>query len=70
MTWYRKAAAQGNADAQSDIGELYRNGLGVSQDYAEAMTWYRKAAEENADAQNNIGWLYQCWESNRMTPKP
>jgi TPR repeat protein len=59
MRWYRKAADQGNAAAQTNIGYLYYRGWGVAQDYAEAMRWYRKAADQgNATAQNNIGELY------------
>jgi hypothetical protein len=59
MRWYRKAAEQGNADAQFTIGLLYENGWGVAQDYAEAMRWFRKVADQgNADAQDNIGGLY------------
>jgi TPR repeat protein len=46
MEWYRKAAGQGNADAENNIGDLYENGLGVSQDYVQAMVWYRKAADQ------------------------
>ena len=42
------------------IGWMYQNGNGVSQDYTEAMKWYRKAADAgNAMAMRNIGWLYQ-----------
>ncbi len=60
MTWFRKAADQGNAAARTNIGWLYHNGWGVKQDYAEAMSWYRKAANQgSADAQNDVGWLYQ-----------
>jgi TonB family protein len=60
MTWFRKAADQGDAGAETSVGWLYENGYGVKQDFAEAMTWYRKAAAQgNADAQNNVGWLYQ-----------
>jgi TPR repeat protein len=55
----RNAAYQGDADAQYNLGVLYRYGRGVAQDYAEAMRWYKKAADQgNADAQNNIGMLY------------
>ena len=57
--WYRKAADQGDANAQTNLGYLYANGQGVAQDFAQAMTWYRKAADQgNAIAQNNIGDLY------------
>ncbi|KAF9924320.1 hypothetical protein FBU30_005686 [Linnemannia zychae] len=58
--WYLKAAEQGHACAQYNIGFLYANGHGVQQDYSLAMTWYKKAAEQgHADAQYNIGFLYQ-----------
>ncbi|KAF9923785.1 hypothetical protein FBU30_006173 [Linnemannia zychae] len=57
--WYLKAAEQGHAGAQYNIGNLYENGHGVQQDYSLAMTWYKKAAEQGyAIAQNNIGNLY------------
>ncbi len=60
MVWFRKAAAQGNAVAQNNVGWLYESGFGVSRDYAEALNWFSKAATQgNADAENNIGWLYQ-----------
>ncbi len=59
MRWFRKAADEGNAVAQNDVGFLYQNGWGVPQDYAEAMRWFRKAADQgNAHAQNNVGFLY------------
>jgi Sel1 repeat len=41
----RPLADQGDAQAQYNLGVLYDNGLGVPQDDAEAMKWYRKAAE-------------------------
>ncbi len=38
---------------------MYDEGLGVTQDYAEAMKWYRKAAEQgHAGAQHNLGFMY------------
>ena len=40
------AAAQNNATAQTNIGELYHHSLGVAQDYAEAMRWYQLAASQ------------------------
>jgi TPR repeat protein len=60
MIWYRKAADQGYARAQHNIGVLYALGHGVKQDYVQAMTWYRKAADQgDAWAQTNIGVLYE-----------
>ncbi len=60
LIWYRKAAEQGHASAQSNLGTMYRNGRGVTQDDQQAVAWYRKAAAQgNAYAQNNLGWMYQ-----------
>ena len=56
----RKAAEQGDADAQYNLGVMYERGLGVSQDYAEAVKWYRKAAEQGwAEAEYNLGVMNQ-----------
>ena len=44
--WYRKAAEQGDADAQNNLGLCYERGQGVPEDYEEAVKWYRKAAAQ------------------------
>ena len=55
----RKAAEQGNAEAQFKLGEMYRQGVGVTQDFAETAKWYRKAAEQgHVAAQCNLGVCY------------
>ena len=46
VRWIRKAAKQGPADAQYNLGGMYANGQGVNLDHAEAVRWYRKAAEQ------------------------
>ena len=59
MVWYGLAAEQGNADAQSKLGFMYLNEIGVLQDFAEAAKWLRLAAEQgNADAQINLGVIH------------
>lgn len=59
----RKAAEQGDATAQFNLGYCYCKGQGVPQDYAEAVKWYRKAAEQGeAGAQCNLGNCYQKGE--------
>ena len=59
LTQYRKAADQGYALAQNNLGVLYRDGRGVAQNYAEAAKWFRKAADQgNAQAQTNLGAMY------------
>jgi uncharacterized protein len=59
LDWFRKAADQGIAFAQNNIGSSYLNGQGVPQDYAQALAWYRKAADQNnAEAQTSLGGMY------------
>jgi len=49
-----RAAIQGNADAQFNLGMLYER-----HRYAEAAKWYREAADQGLeDAQFNLGLLY------------
>jgi uncharacterized protein len=57
-------AAEQNVDlAQLAIGDMYRTGEGVAQDFVEAMRWYRMAAEQNDDmAQYEIGDMYRTGE--------
>ena len=58
--WYRKAAEQGYARAQFNLGVMYRHGQGVRQNAQEAVTWYRKAAQQgHAWAQANLGVMYE-----------
>jgi TPR repeat protein len=55
----RSLAEQGNAVAQTALGDRYDEGQGVLQDYVEAVKWYRKAAEQgNADAQDALARMY------------
>ncbi len=56
---YRLAADQGDASAQSNLGTMYVNGQGVTQDYKEAVRLYRLAADQGDDgAQYNLGLMY------------
>ncbi len=57
--WYRLAAEQGHASAQSRLGDFYQFGFGVPRDHAEAVRWYRLAAEQGgAVAQFTLGNRY------------
>jgi len=52
-------AQAGDVDAQGSLGLMYYNGLGVKQDYKEALKWYNMAAEQgNALAQLHLGLIY------------
>ncbi|MDA1306902.1 MAG: sel1 repeat family protein, partial [Acidobacteria bacterium] len=44
VAWYRKAADQGDAAAQYNLGAMYFKGEGVPQDYVEAHKWRNLAA--------------------------
>ncbi|KAG0363320.1 hypothetical protein BGX24_004911, partial [Mortierella sp. AD032] len=58
MEWFIKAADFGDADAQNEIGVLYTQGHGVSQDYNKAKEWLMKAADQgHVVAQANIGMV-------------
>ena len=60
LEWYRKAAEQGYADAQNNLGLMYVNGYGMERNYRQAVEWFRKAAEQgHALGQNNLGWVYE-----------
>ncbi|HKD79067.1 MAG TPA: tetratricopeptide repeat protein [Candidatus Angelobacter sp.] len=61
LAWYQKAATQGYAPAQNNLGDLYWRGWGgVQKDDSQAITWYRKAAVQGyAPAQNSLGYFYQ-----------
>ena len=53
------AAKQGAAYAQYNLGIMYERGMGVPENYAEAVKWYRKAADQgDALAQYNLGVMY------------
>ena len=43
VKWYRKAAEQGDADAQNSLGYYYERGEGVAKDLGKAIEWYRKS---------------------------
>ena len=56
--WYRRAADQGEAIAQVNLGEMYETGRGVTKDFAQAANWYRRAADKgDADAQYHLGQM-------------
>ena len=57
---FTQFATDGDATAQYILGGCYKKGLGVSQDYNEAVKWYRKSAEQgDAFAQCNLGYYIE-----------
>jgi TPR repeat protein len=67
VKWYRRAAEQGNADAQMRLGVMYGDGRGgLAEDYAEAVKWYRRlslAAAKGYDCADKCDNL-----ASKMTP--
>jgi len=60
VRWYRKAADQGFAKAQEELGSCYKLGQGVARNLAEAARWYQYAAEQNHPwAAIRLGEMYK-----------
>ena len=56
----REKAEQGIPDSQYNLGKMYYKGLGVPQDYKEAVKWTRLAAKQgHAKAQYNLGVMFE-----------
>ena len=68
MKWYRLAAKQGYAHAQSDLGVMYGKGQGVLQDYVRAHMWWNIAASsgESKNASNNRDIVAKKMNSNQI----
>ena len=62
LEWYKKAAEQGNVEAQYALGECYWEiwvEFGDPSMAIEAAKWWRKAAEQgNVEALFSLGWYY------------
>ena len=60
VEWFQKAAAQGDAQAQTLLGDMYGEGDGVPKDIAKAAEWYQKAAAQGYEtAQAQLGFMYR-----------
>lgn len=58
VKWYRKAAEQGLATAQFNLGLKYERGEGVAKDHGKADKWLHKAADQGyAPAQETLKQL-------------
>lgn len=57
--WYRKAADQGDPDAENQLGYFYTWGIGVARDDAEAFRWFARAAGSGCPAAKlNLAVMY------------
>ena len=65
--WYRKAADQGQADAQFELAYMSSKGVGTKKDYTQSIRWYLKAAEQgHVKAQSNLALMYQEGEGVKI----
>jgi len=61
---YKNAAGKKDPIAQRKIGNMFKDGLGVAQNYDEAMRWYELSAKQgNVDAQFNLGAMHEGFEN-------
>jgi TPR repeat protein len=68
--WYRRAAQQGLAQAQFNLGVFLQNGHGGTTDLAEAITWYEKAAGQGyANAMYNLAFMREEGLGCRQDPR-
>jgi S1-C subfamily serine protease len=67
VKWYERAAAQGNADAQNNLGAHYASGEGVVMDYVEAYKWLNLAAA-SSDPSGTAGAFSRDKIAEQMTP--
>ena len=63
VEWYRKAADQGIANAQINLGFMYEKGQGVTQDYVQAHMWYNLATAGGLNIRELRDFL-----AEKMTP--
>ena len=58
--YYQRAAALGNSFAYSNLGRMYQNGKGVTQDSYRAVKMFKRAIEMgNTNAMYNMGAMYE-----------
>ncbi len=80
VAWLKKSAEQGVPWACVKLGECYRDGVGVSQDFSTAASWYPRALEDKGLktfgdygaaqwAEFNMGWLCRNGQGVAKDPR-
>lgn len=60
-------ANQGNADAQSYLGQCFMNGLGTEKDDQKAFEWLKRSA--NNGSSDGYYWLAMCYKKDVASQK-
>jgi uncharacterized protein len=69
MKWYRRAADQGDALAQNNLGLLHVSGEGVPQNYIQAHMWLSLAAANASDKDSrDLAVRNRELAASKMTP--
>ena len=55
--WFEKAAEQGHADAQCQLGVCYLRGDGVEKNSAKAIEWCKKAMQNGSSSAEAIAGI-------------
>lgn len=59
MEYFKKAADEGNEQAESYLGLFYEKGYGCEKDIKKSLYWYKKAAlKGNIFSQYSLGFIY------------
>jgi TPR repeat protein len=62
VKWYRKAAEQGYASAQNNLGWMYATGTGVPKDMTKAKYWINKAYEGGSKLAKENWDRFKLWK--------
>lgn len=70
VTEWRPLAVQGDPIAQFNLGQAYKLGRGVPQDFNEAVSWFRRAADQgHLQSEDNLGLvLYEMGQREEALP--
>ncbi len=67
LSWYLKAAEQGDIGNETTIGRIYSSGNGKTPDDATAVKWFQKAADRGDD--EALGYLVYSYSTGKGVPK-
>ena len=69
LGWLETAAKEDNSEAMLLLGNLYARGVGVSQSYRRALSWFKNAvgvAPDDANIVNEVAWTLTVTELTRL----
>ena len=69
VAWWRKAADQGDAKAQHNLGVMYADGRGVPEDDVEAHKWHDLAARLAPPDEQEVYAGFRDALAETMTPQ-